>query len=62
MLNLKHLNMMQTVQSEQEITLQKEEETTTTQKIEQQAKQIRLALFLVSWMMGVLFVISSIAE
>lgn len=61
MSNLKHLKIMQTIQNEQEIVAQKEQET-TTQNIEQQAKQIRLALFLVSWMMGVLFVISSIAE
>ncbi|EAY31894.1 hypothetical protein [Microscilla marina] len=56
---------MQTTQHEQTITVTQKKQVSTqnehTKKIEQQANQIRLALFLVSWMMGVLFVISNIS-
>lgn len=56
---------MQTTQHEQTMTVAQNEQTLAqneqTTKVEQQANQIRLALFLVSWMLGVLFVISNIS-
>jgi F0F1-type ATP synthase assembly protein I len=56
---------MQKTQHEQIMTVAQNEKTSAqneqNKQIEQQANQIRLALFLVSWMMGVLFVISNIS-